>query len=65
MKLYFKNPKQVKFMDYDGTINIGIAYKNEIICTCCGGVYEIEDLLLHQPQTIKEWKYWVDFQSLY
>lgn len=65
MKLYFKNPKQVRFMDYDGIIHIGIAYKNEIICASCGDVYEIEDLLLHQPQKIKEWKYWVDFQSLY
>ena len=62
MKLFFEKPTQVKFMAYDGTIHTGIAYKDEIICACCGGVYEIEDLLLHQPQTIKEWKYWVDFQ---
>ena len=65
MRLFFEKPTQVRFMDYDGTINIGIAYKNEIICACCGGVYEIEDLLLHQPQEIKEWEFWVDFQSLY
>lgn len=48
-------------MDYDCTIHTGIAYKNEIICACCGGVYEIEDLLLRRPQEIKEWEFWVDF----
>ena len=61
MKKYFENPKQVRFMDYDGTTHTGIAYKNEIICVCCGGVYEIEDLLLRQPQDITVWDYWISF----
>lgn len=61
MKLYYNKPTQVKFMDYFGTIHTGIAYKDEIICACCGGVYEIEDLLLRRPQEVKELEFWVDF----
>lgn len=61
MKLYYDKPTQVKFISYDGTIRTGIAYKDEIICACCGGIYEIEDLLLRQPQEIKESQFWISF----
>lgn len=64
-KMYFDEPTQVIWYDEEGNRQFGIAYKDEIICACCGGVYKIEDILLRQPQTIKEWKYWVDFRSLY
>ena len=47
MDKYFDKPTQVMFADPDneGKWLAGIAYKNEIICACCGGVYEIEDIL--------------------
>lgn len=43
MNMFFESPTQVKFWDADGGhYTAGIAYKNEIICGCCGGVFEIE-----------------------
>lgn len=48
---YFFFPKQIVFFDVDGTEDYnqpkyiaGIAYKDEIICGCCGGVFQIEDV---------------------
>ena len=46
MQTYYETPTQVKFLDYDNMEWCGgIAYKNEIICLCCGGVVDIEDYL--------------------
>ena len=47
MNKYFDEPKQVIFADPDneGEWLAGIAYKDEIICACCGGVFEIEDVI--------------------
>ena len=45
--LYFKKPTQVWFIDPDeGEIyyNVGIAYHDEIICGCCGDIYEIREV---------------------
>lgn len=46
-KNYFEVPTQVVFVDPDAEGNwlSGIAYRNEIICGCCGGVFEIEDVI--------------------
>ena len=46
-KMYFDEPKQVVFADPDneGEWLVGIAYKDEIICACCGGVFKIEDVI--------------------
>ena len=50
MKTYYDVPTQVVF--YDGGEDSqhpefcsGIAYKNEIICGCCGGVDEISEVI--------------------
>ena len=46
-KSYFDRPTQVVFADPDnpGEWLVGIAYRDEIICGCCGGVFEIADVL--------------------
>ena len=43
---YFDSPKQVMFADLDnpGRWNVGIAYKDEIICACCGGIFNIDEV---------------------
>ena len=41
----------------------GIAYKNEIICGCCGGVFEISEIVEHTPielQSIYPYENWAD-----
>ena len=44
--MFFETPTQVKFWDVDGGhYTAGIAYKNEIICGCCGGIFEIEEII--------------------
>lgn len=46
MNMFFESPTQVKFWDTDGGhYTAGIAYKDEIICGCCGGVFEIEEII--------------------
>lgn len=44
-KLYYDTPTQVKFWDEDDEHYLGgIAYHTEIICGCCGGIFEIVDI---------------------
>ena len=45
-KPYFETPKQVMFHDIDNPHSwlVGIAYKDEIICADCGGIYEITEV---------------------
>lgn len=45
---FFYAPTQVVFFDVDGTNDLehpryiaGIAYHDEIICGCCGGIFQI------------------------
>ena len=47
MKYYFETPAQVVFHDPDnpGSWLSGIAYRDVIICGCCGGVFEIADVV--------------------
>ena len=44
---YFDKPTQVVFVDPDnaGEWIAGIAYKDEIICGCCGGIFDIGDVV--------------------
>lgn len=50
---YFNVPTQVKF--WDGRYYIGgIAYRNEIICGCCGGIFRISDIYEVAPDTLEE-----------
>lgn len=56
MNQYFDKPTQVKFFEpNEGEWCYGIAYKNEIICACCGSVFEIEEVSIIKPLT------WVGF----
>lgn len=58
--MFFETPTQVKFWDPDGGhYTAGIAYKDEIICGCCGGVFEIEDGVV----PIIPYELWVDLVS--
>ena len=52
---YFAVPTQVKFWDaliedYIG----GIAYRDEIICGCCGSVFKISEIYEVAPDTLEE-----------
>lgn len=76
---YFDVPTQVKFIDFDGCDDNwfeekgGIAYGNEIICGCCGGIIELDDLWSdweelkdHFPNfdsPLKVYKTWVDISD--
>lgn len=65
---YFDVPTQVRFYDVDGVKWIGgIAYKDKIICGCCGGLFSIEEIYESAPETLEEpikvYKNWVDLNS--
>lgn len=66
--MFFEVPTQVKFYeaaeeDYTG----GIAYRNEIICGCCGSVLEISDVIAEVEEDGIEEPIvklpWIDIQS--
>lgn len=45
--MFFTTPTQVKFYDSANKKYLGgIAYKNEIICGCCGSVFEISNIII-------------------
>ena len=66
---YFEVPTQVRFWDVDGDHYIGgIAYRNEIICGCCGGIFDISEIYESAPDTLKEdpivvYDTWVNLSS--
>lgn len=50
---YFEVPTQVKFWDYNGDhYTGGIAYRDEIICGCCGGIFDISEIYEFAPDTL-------------
>lgn len=52
---YFEAPTQVKFWGYGSKRYYGgIAYRNEIICGCCGGVVSISDIYESAPDTLED-----------
>ena len=66
MKFYEK-PKQVIFADPEnpGDWLAGIAFHDCIICSCCGGVFEIEDVIKQAKEDgvvnpIYEYEDWSD-----
>ena len=66
MKFYEK-PKQVVFADPEnpGDWLAGIAFQDSIICSCCGGVFEIEDVVKQAKEDgvvnpIYEYEDWSD-----
>ena len=51
----FEEPAQVAFIDpHDGRQLAGIAYKNEVICGCCGTRYAIK-ILTKEGITVLPW----------
>ena len=65
---YFTSPKQVLFVDPDEPEMLlsGIAYQDQIICGCCGGIFEIADIYRYAPegvQPIKVFSSWVDLNE--
>lgn len=40
----YDKPTQVLFADEEGTTFGGIAYNNIIICGCCGGIFEVDEV---------------------
>ena len=49
---YFDKPTQIAFCDEEGTWQFGIAYCGEIICSCCGSVFDIEEVYEFAPAYI-------------
>lgn len=43
----------VKFLDFEDNVCYGIFYQGQIICGCCGGVFDEEDvkILNRKPDT--------------
>lgn len=52
---YYDIPKQVFFRTEGDDFTTGIAYKNEIICLCCGGITPIDDEVLEEVIEVKNW----------
>ena len=51
---YFAVPTQVKFWDALSKDYIGgIAYRDEIICGCCGSIFEISEIYESAPSTLE------------
>jgi hypothetical protein len=68
MKTFFETPTQVMFYDTDGSgeYNCGIAWGDHIICGCCGGVFEISEVIEFAPegvQAIYAYDSWVDLSE--
>ena len=52
----FEKPCQVRFVDFENEIHYGIAYHNEIICACCGSIFEIDEVEILQQLS------WANFE---
>ena len=71
--MYYGTPCQVRFVDCGDPNNItiygGIAYKDEIICGCCGAVLSIDGIIkdaekagIHWDDAIIELG-WIDIEE--
>ena len=72
---YFDKPRQVMFYDADADpsacetpyYHAGIAYKDEIICSCCGGVFPIKEVwengIDNDAQPIFVFSEWLDIDE--
>ena len=71
MKDFYTEPTQVVFADPDnpGEWLMGIAHKDEIICACRGGVFEICDIIESAEELgdithpIYDYLYWTDLAN--
>jgi len=62
---FFDVPTQVAFWEGE-SYHAGIAYGEEIICACCGGVQEIKEIYDFAPNGVEPivvYKSWVDFNE--
>ena len=73
---YFDHPTQVKYLDIDSGYDVneahyvgGIAYRDEIICGCCGATISIEDLMelahdmqINEADLIIPFHSWIDIE---
>ena len=66
-KTYYELPTQVAFYDvYGDHYDLGIAYRDEIICGCCGCVFSIEEILEDMPSGVDpiiEAEMWADISD--
>ena len=69
-KSYFDRPAQVVFADPDnpGEWLVGIAYRDQLICACCGGTFDIDEVieLAHEDDVkcaIHEYCEWNDISD--
>lgn len=67
MRRFFDEPTQVMFVDEEGTWQCGIAYRDEIICVCCGGIFDIEEVIENAPdyvqRPIHEYNRWINISN--
>lgn len=67
IKKSYEIPTRVMFYDYlNDDLGWGIAYGNEIICACCGGIFEIDEVITQGhdrgiPNPIVVREDWKDF----
>ena len=70
--IYFRQPTQVMYFDYreedEPRALTGIAFRQEIICGCCGGVIYIDKLVeagkkAGQKKVIFPYDSWVDLSD--
>lgn len=63
MNMFFTRPTQVKFWDECNQQWMGgIGYRDEIICGCCGGIFEVDELLESNSNSIVRLP-WVDINE--
>ncbi len=70
-KSYFEKPTQVKFVEphvEEVAWLAGIAYRDEVICGCCGGVFEIDEIVesakdFQIESPIEVYDFWVDISD--
>lgn len=63
---YYEVPEMVKFWDIDGDHYIGgIAYQDKVICGCCGGTFDIEEIYEFAPDGIEpvQKMKWIDISE--
>ena len=64
-ELYFETPTQVALWDENQYVG-GIAYKDEIICGCCGGTVKIDEIIEFAPSDVKpiiDYHDWIPFDD--
>lgn len=64
-KSWYDVPTQVAYFD-EASYAAGIAYRDEIICACCGGVASIDEVIEYAPEgvvPIVEYIHWANFKE--